>query len=89
MAFLGAFPVNASLTSRVVWNPAVGSPEITGSALTLVHASDGEILGPFVGVADGANAFKVSLTLPRGGRWRMRWATTPPGGVSEDTLYAQ
>jgi hypothetical protein len=47
------------------------------------------VVGPLPGVADGANSWKVSTALPRGGRWRVRWATAPVGGLSDDALYAQ
>jgi hypothetical protein len=89
MAYLGSVPVDAAITIRVVWTPAVGSPPITDSALTLVHEDRATVVGPLPGVADGANSWKVSTALPRGGRWRVRWATAPVGGLSDDALYAQ
>lgn len=89
MAYLGDVPVEAAITITVVWNPIPGSPALTGSLLTLVHVATGTILGPFVGEADGTNAWKFSTSLPEAGRWRIRWATDPVGGFSEDTLYAQ
>lgn len=89
MAFLGAVPVDASITVRVVWTPAPGSPSITGSTLTFVHEDGATVVGGLAGEADGASTFKVSTSLPRSGRWRVRWITTPPGGASDDVIYAQ
>lgn len=89
MAFLGAVPVDASITVRVVWAPAAGSPPISDSFLTFVHEDRETVIGPLDGEADGANAWKVSTSLPRSGRWRVRWATFPAGGSSDDVIYAQ
>lgn len=89
MAYLGAVPVDAAITVRVVWTPAAGSPPITDSALTFVHEDRETVLGPLVGEADGVNTWKVSTSLPRAGRWRVRWTTTPAGGASDDVIYAQ
>jgi hypothetical protein len=89
MAYLGSVPVDAAITIRVAWTPAAGSPPITDSTLTLIHEDRSTVLAPVVGTPDGPNAWKVSTALPRSGRWRVRWATAPTGGLSDDVLYAQ
>ena len=89
MAYLGSVPVDAAITVRVVWTPAVGSPPISDSALTFIHEDRETVIGPLDGEPDGANTWKVSTSLPRGGRWRVRWATFPVGGLSDDVIYAQ
>ncbi len=89
MAFLGAYPVGANLTIRVAWTLAPGSPSTSGSSLSLVHEDGGSVVGPVVGVADGVDAYKASVQLPRSGRWRVRWASVPTGGSSDDVIYAQ
>lgn len=89
MAFLATVPVGADFTVRVTWVPAASSPDPSGSTLTFVHETEGDVLGPLAATADGTNVWKVSTSLPKGGRWRVRWATTPPGGSTNDVLYAQ
>lgn len=89
MAFLAIIPKNTSFTTHVTWTPAPASPDPSGATLTLVHETEGDVVGPLAGVADGPNAWKVSTSLPKGGRWRVRWATTPPGGSTDDVLYVQ
>ena len=88
MQFLGAFNLGQSITFRIAWTPLPGDT-VTGSSLTLRHEQDGDVVGPIVGTADGANAFKAVATLSKGGRWIVLWSTTPPGGATEDALYVE
>jgi len=88
--FLGTVPVDALFTIRVVWTPSVDSPAVTGSALSFVHEDGDSSIGPLTGTADGVNTFEVEHTsLPRAGRWRVHWVTTPPGGTTNDVVYVE
>lgn len=84
---MGTVPAGDSFTVRVTWTVAVGSPAVTGSDLLLTHEDGATVIGPLAGVADGPD-FKVSTSVPRSGRWRVRWVTTPPGGSTNHVLYA-
>lgn len=89
MAFLAIIPLDADFTTRVTWTPAASSPDPSGASLTFVHETEGDVIGPLAATADGVNTWKVSTSLSKGGRWRVRWTTTPPGGSTNDVLYVQ
>lgn len=86
--YLGDVPVGDSFTVRVTWTVAVDSPAVSGSSLTLTHEDGGTVIGPLAGSLEATDIFKVSTSVPRGGRWRVRWETTPPGGSTSHVLYA-
>jgi len=89
VAFLGAFSLGSNVIARVRWTLDASSPAIISSAVTLVH-KDGTTLAAASGIPDGvANAYRATVTPSKVGRWYVRWATTPVGGSTNDSIYVQ
>lgn len=85
-AYLGSHELGQELTIEVVWVPAPESVNIGNATLTLVH-DDGTVLGPLAADTFGANSFRVVVTPPKGGNWRVRWNSIPPGAATDDRVY--
>ncbi len=89
MALLGSFSLGSNVVARVRWTLDPASPAVTSCAVTLVHR-DGTTLGPAAGIPDGvADAYRATVTPSKAGRWYVRWATTPAGGSTNDSIYVQ
>lgn len=86
MSFLGVFLEGQSVNISVRWTPAPGEPPITGSDLELTDP-DG-ITTVLVGAATGTpNEWVARVEGEKSGTWEVEWTTTPPGGVSYNTIY--
>jgi hypothetical protein len=89
VAFLGAFSLGSNVVARVRWTLDPASTAVSSCAVTLVHR-DGTTLGPTAGIPDGAtDAYRATVTPSKVGRWYVRWATTPVGGSTNDSIYVQ
>jgi len=83
--FLGAHELGSRVRAKIAWTPAVGET-VTDSTVTFVH-EDGTTLGPYTGVPDTGDVWYYDLTLPKSGKWWVRWKTSPLGGVTDDSVY--
>ena len=81
--------MGSNVVVRVRWTLVADSTPVASSAVTLVHR-DGTTLGPAAGVPDGVtDAYRATVTPSKVGRWYVRWATTPAGGSTNDSIYVQ
>ena len=86
MSFLGVFLEGQAVIVTVRWVPAVNEAPITGSTLELTDP-DGVVT-----VVEGAetgqpNEWFTRVEGEKSGTWEAEWTTTPPGGVSHNTIY--
>lgn len=89
MKLLGSFDVGEDIRLSVVWTPETPDDSVSGSSVTLRHATDHEVIGPFDAEETAENSFEVLVNLPRQGRWEVEWKTTPTGGVDRSAVYVQ
>ncbi len=86
MSFLGVFYEGQAVLITVRWTPAPGEATITASSLELTDP-DG-IVTSVAGSATGTpNEWFARVEGTKSGTWEAEWTTTPPGGVSYNTIY--